>query len=273
MPLKSVSILGCGWLGLPLGRKLAASGYTVQGSTTTPSKISVLENSNIIPYHLTCKASVEGENVADFFKADALFVNIPFRRDLADPRIYLEQVRSIVPCAVEAKVKRVVFASSTVVYPALGQTAREEDGIIPADERVRVLLETERLLLDDRRFATTVLRFAGLYGPERPIGNFFKTGKIAKDADAPVNLIHLDDCIGIVEAVISKNVGNEIFNACGDGHPRRRELYTAAAKAAGLTPPVFETAAKAGFKIVDNTKLKTHLNYRFIHPDPLKDLA
>jgi nucleoside-diphosphate-sugar epimerase len=269
MRFQSVSVLGCGWLGLPLAKKLAASGYKVKGSTTTPAKISVLENSNIIPYHLTCDPSVEGENVADFFKADALFLNIPFRRDLKDPKYYAEQIRSVAQHAAAGGIRLVIFAGSTLVYPALNQTAREADVIAPADERAKVLLDVEQMLLSDRRFTTTVIRFAGLYGPDREIGNFFKTARVPKDGDAPVNLIHLDDCIGIVQAVLEKNAGGEVFNACGDDHPLRKDLYTKAAIAAGTKPLVFESAVAGRYKIIANTKVKERLGYRFKYPSPL----
>lgn len=32
--MPTVSILGCGWLGLPLAEQLLAEGYSVKGSTT-----------------------------------------------------------------------------------------------------------------------------------------------------------------------------------------------------------------------------------------------
>jgi nucleoside-diphosphate-sugar epimerase len=264
-----VSILGCGWLGLPLGQQLAAQGYTVKGSTTTPAKISVLENSNIIPYHLTCHPSVEGENVADFFKADALFVNVPFRRDLEDPQTYVAQQKSIAAQAAAGDVRLVIFASSTAVYPLNNRHAKESDGIISSDQRVRALLDAEQIFLSETGFKSTVIRFAGLYGPGREIGGFLKTGRVAaKDPNAPVNLIHLDDCIGIIQAVLKKPVAGEIFNACADGHPLRKDLYSHAAVAAGLKPPRFEYNKAPSFKIIDNEKVKTLLDYRFKYPSP-----
>jgi nucleoside-diphosphate-sugar epimerase len=268
MPFKSVSILGCGWLGLPLARALVASGYTVKGSTTTPAKISVLENSNIIPYHLTCAPSVEGENVADFFKADALFVNIPFRRDLPDPSVYVLQMKSVIENAVAAGVCFVIFASSTAVYPLLNQHAKEDDVIVPADARAEALLEAEQLFLNERRFKSTVIRFSGLYGPGREIGSFLKSGRVsAKDGNAPVNLIHLEDGIGIIAAVLKKPLPADIINACADGHPLRKDLYTHAAIAATFKPPDF--ADQGGrYKIIDNAKVKRLLDYRFIYPSP-----
>ncbi len=267
--LQTISILGCGWLGLPLAERLVRLEYAVKGSTTTPEKISVLKNSNIIPYQLTCGRSIEGDNVADFFKSDMLFVNIPFRRDLPDPFFYVEQLRPVVSHAVAGGVRFVVFASSTSVYPALNQKAREEDAIVAADARAQALLEAERLFLNEARFKATVIRFAGLYGPGREIGNFLKSGRVpSKDGNAPVNFIHLEDCVEIAAAVFEKRLGGEILNACADAHPLRKDLYLHVAIAMGIKPPVFEDGSGIPYKIVDNAKIKRLLDYRFIHPGP-----
>ena len=51
MNQKSISILGCGWLGLPLARQLIKLGYSVKGSTTSPEKIQILKGSQIDGYN------------------------------------------------------------------------------------------------------------------------------------------------------------------------------------------------------------------------------
>ena len=268
--IKTVSILGCGWLGLPIACKFLDLGYRVKGSTTSPHKLSELKSSNIIPYQLICNdGSIEGDYVADFFKADALVVNIPFKRDLKDPYFYVEQMKTIVPYVIAGGVRLVVFASSISVYPAHNQTAKEDDAIEPVDERARALLKAEQVFLNDPRLKATVIRFAGLYGPQREIASFLKTGRVSsKDGNVPVNLIHLDDCAGIVTAIIQKNIAGEIINACGDAHPLRKDLYTHAAVALQIKPPVFDENEKGLYKIVSNEKVKRLLGYRFIHPEP-----
>lgn len=48
-----VSILGCGWLGFPLAKKLIEIGFEVKGSTTTENKLAVLKSNKIAPYLLS----------------------------------------------------------------------------------------------------------------------------------------------------------------------------------------------------------------------------
>jgi hypothetical protein len=42
---------------------------------------------------------------------------------------------------------------------------------------------------------------------------------------APVNLIHRDDCIGIINAIIEQNVWAEVFNGCADTHPFKADIH------------------------------------------------
>ena len=56
--MKQISILGCGWLGLPLAKSLIANGFSVNGSTTSKEKISILEKSGVNPFMISLSAEV-----------------------------------------------------------------------------------------------------------------------------------------------------------------------------------------------------------------------
>ena len=47
-----ISILGCGWLGLPLGKYLLQKGHLIKGSTTDKDKMETLKASGIQPFLL-----------------------------------------------------------------------------------------------------------------------------------------------------------------------------------------------------------------------------
>lgn len=155
------------------------------------------------------------------------------------------------------------------MYPDTLTTASEEAVFTSDNPRSATLLRIEESLQSSQT-AATILRFAGLYGEDRKIGKFL-AGKESVDGQQPVNLVHLEDCIAVVTEIIRRDIKGEIFNVCSDCHPTRQELYTKAAIAAKLPPPVFKTEGTGG-KIVSNQKLKEMLNYRFKHPDPLKDI-
>ena len=273
MKFKSVSILGCGWLGLPLAQQLVRRGYLVRGSTTQQGKIPALQKSSIEPYLIECSAQLNGEQVENFLKSQVLIITIPFKRDLPDPSYYKHQIDSIIRCLNNSGVQLVIFTGSTAVYPQAIDVAEENQEIEPDNPRSAVLLAIEKILLSQPHFTSTVIRFAGLYGPGRPIGKFL-AGKIQlPNPHQPVNLIHLDDCVAILERVLERGVGGQILNACADSHPLRQKIYTRAAANMGLPPPTFVEAPTSFQRIVANTKLKKILEYEFTHPNPLEDIG
>jgi 3-hydroxyisobutyrate dehydrogenase-like beta-hydroxyacid dehydrogenase len=54
-----ISILGCGWLGFPLGKYLVEKGHFVKGSTTSESKIALLSKVGIEPFLLKFSPQIE----------------------------------------------------------------------------------------------------------------------------------------------------------------------------------------------------------------------
>ena len=109
-----------------------------------------------------------------------------------------------------------------------------------------------------------MIKYIGIDGCKS--GRFFRGGKMVKNPDANVNLIHRD-CINILDRIVASDLWGETFNACADSHPSKREFYTQAAKMAAAPLPDFEDSDDRSFKIIDNRKLKRVLGYEFLHPD------
>jgi nucleoside-diphosphate-sugar epimerase len=66
--MKTISILGCGWLGIPLAETLIQKGFSIKGSTTSANKLSVLQNKGIEPFAISLEADgVEGD-IQKFFR-------------------------------------------------------------------------------------------------------------------------------------------------------------------------------------------------------------
>ena len=267
---KIISILGCGWLGLPLAKHLVKRNYSVNGSTTTAEKCESLKASKITPYLLTAAPNLTGENIDDFFQSRVLFLNIPFRRALEDPNYYKQQIDSIIPHIEASSIDFVIFASSTSVYPASSKQTLEDEPMTPDNPRSKTLRLIEQALMDNTNFKTTIVRFAGMYGQTRKISQILAGRTGLAHGMSPVNLIHLDDCVAIVMELIERDIRNEILNACSDGHPTRKDIYTKAARHYGLVPPQFTDEPSSRLKIVNNEKIKEKLKYTFLHPDPLQ---
>jgi nucleoside-diphosphate-sugar epimerase len=137
-----------------------------------------------------------------------------------------------------------------------------------AEDHDSILWKIEQQFQSSNHFQTTILRFSGLIDKRRHPGRFFRNGRRVPQADAPVNLIHLDDCLGIIDAILQQQAWGETFNGCADTHPSKREFY--ARKLMGLPAPEFDTETEVKYKIISNQKIKTKLNYTFQHPDLMK---
>lgn len=268
--MNTISILGCGWLGLPLAEHLIESGYSVNGSTRTKEGLSTLAEKGINPYLLVLDPEIKGESLDAFFESQILVINFPpeRREDIAS---YHEiQALSLIDRIKASLIEKVVFVSSTSVYPDLNREVTEDETSMPTKPSGKALLKFESLLNSCSEFETTVLRFAGLIGYDRNPGRFLAGKKEVANGEAPVNLIHRDDCINIIQEIIEKDIWGETLNACSDIHPKRKDYYIDAANKMGLTPPVFIDTEKYSYKIINSGKLKSLLNYRFKYPDPTR---
>jgi nucleoside-diphosphate-sugar epimerase len=266
-----ISVLGCGWLGLPLAGRLVQQGYRVNGSTTTPEKRDVLQQQGIKPFLLNlADADLSQESLAEFLDADILVLNIPPKLRSDGGESYLQQLHVLLKALRQSPVSRVLFVSSTSVYLELNRVVTEEDTVFTDEQDPgNMLLQAERLFQDNEDWVCTVVRFGGLVGGSRQPGRFMAGKQNLPNGDAPVNLIHLDDCVNILLRVIEQEKWNQVYNACADEHPSRRDFYAAAASALGLVPPTFEDMEETHFKRISNQKLKQDLAYVFLHPDPM----
>ena len=104
---------------------------------------------------------------------------------------------------------------------------------------------------------------SGLVGGDRKAGRFFAGKRDVPEGNAPVNLVHLDDCIGVVEAQIQQAAWGKLYNVCADDHPRKADYYTAQAIAEGFDPPTFLPDETPRYKVVSNEKVRGELGYVF----------
>ncbi|MDZ7705665.1 MAG: SDR family oxidoreductase [Trueperaceae bacterium] len=271
-PTQTVSVLGCGWLGMALAERLVKVGYVVKGSSTTPSKLEVIEVTGARPYLVELSPSVpstlRGPDVGDFFDADTLIVSMTPPRGSDAAEVHRAQLAAVRQAAEDSVVNWVIFISSTSVYPNLNRTVVETDAGDPDKSAGVALLAAEAVLQQATVFDTTVLRLAGLYGYDRQPGRFLAGKQDMPGGNAPINLVHHDDVIAVVGQVLEQRHRSDVLNVCAPHHPARRDFYAAAAHKLGLTPPSFNDV-DTDYKIVSSDKLRAKLGYTFRHLDPL----
>lgn len=252
--IKTISILGSGWLGLPLAESFINKGFVVKASTRSAEKITQLSA-------LKAEAFiVDVDNISNsiqaFLNSSILIINITSKNIPGFKQLLAEIEKSAI--------EKVLFISSTSVYDNLNQTIDESMGL---ESEHKPLSQIEALFRASPKIETTILRFAGLIGYNRHPGRFFASGKVIKDPDGYVNLIHRDDCIAIITQLIEDDIWGEAFNCCADTHPKKRDYYPKAAKSIGMTTPKFANPGSTAFKIISNQKIKHRLNYHFLHAD------
>lgn len=257
-----ISILGCGWLGLPLGTSLVKKGYKVKGSTTKMSKLSEIRATDMTPFLINLEPEFKGEG--HFLDSDVLILTLPPRNTPTDVDFYKKQLQAVKNQAEKSAIEKVIFISSTAVYPNLNKEVVESDASYKCLSRSGIsLLEMEDIFRNSN-LETTIIRFGGLYGPERHPGRFLLGKSHLPGGSNPVNMIHLDDCIGVIDEILSKNLWGETYNACSPNHPDRKSFYSQASRELGLPSPVFEKD-EMPFKIVSSQKFLLHTEYSFLH--------
>lgn len=259
--LETISILGCGWLGLPLAEHLIKLGYRVKGTTSTESKLSTLRQKGIDPYYALLDPEMTISNEA-FFDTDILIINIPPATFRKGADFHPKQITSLIENLKGHHIKKIFYVSSTSVYPEINAEVYEDMPLTIENDRQKALLLSERILTS-ANLKPTIFRCGGLMGYDRQPSIFLNKStrsKRKKSLDTPVNYIHRDDVIEIISRLIKKECAGETFNLVAPEHPARKNFIENVKE---------ESHSSTSFKIVSSKKIVQFLNYSFKYPDPL----
>jgi nucleoside-diphosphate-sugar epimerase len=275
-----VLIVGCGYVGLPLGAELAQQGHEVYGVRRSAARADELTAAGIRPL------------VADVTQPDTLRqLPAPFdwvvncvsssKGSVEDYRaVYLAGTRRLIDWLAATPPRKFVYTSSTSVYGQTdGSAVKETHPTEPPTETGRVLVETEQVWLAaarERGFPAVVLRVAGIYGPDR--GHYFKQflnneARLEGRGERLLNMIHRDDVVGAILAALKSGRPGEVYNAVDDEPVAQIHLFRWLSETLGKNMPPQATEAEAterkrGFtsKKVSNRRLKMELGYQFKYP-------
>ena len=255
-------------MGLPLAKALLKNGFSVKGSTTSVDKLLVLKNLGIQEFQIELsETKSQGEVDAFLENSKILIIDIPPKLRGISKENFVSKIKNLIPFIEKSAVENVLFISSTSVYGEDNLAVTEETKLNPDTESGKQLVQTECLLQNNPKFKTTILRFGGLIGDDRHPIHFLAGKTNLENPNAPINLIHQDDCIGIILEILRQNSWNETFNAVTPYHPSRKEYYTQKAKDLNLVPPTFNYENPILGKTILNTKVETILGYTFTKPN------
>ncbi|SDE67732.1 Nucleoside-diphosphate-sugar epimerase [Dyadobacter soli] len=272
---KRISILGCGWLGFPLAKRLLGSGITsqVKGSTTSEAKLDQFAAAGIdgVLLPLNPETGLDKGILDAFFDADIIVISIPPRTSQNVAGNYSTQMQMVAGAIRRSAAKEVIFISSTGVYRDLSQTAVEPDVQLPEHSAQPEMVAAENAIAALRPEKTvTILRLSGLLGYNRIPGKYVQGQKDMTTGDIPVNYIHRDDAAGIIKAIMEQGIQNETFNITAPFHPTRSEVYVDSCAQFGWEAPTFKMPDQhPPFKLISGDKFSKTYQYEFKYPDPL----
>jgi len=248
---KNIGIIGYGWLGSRMGEKWRAKNelYT---TTTSAGKLSSLQEQGLNPTLVDFNVSpADSEN--SLWEAvsglDVLIVTAPVstRRDKVEQHIR-NRIRHLA-AFIGPFTGQMFFMDSTSVYPDAQQEFYEDD--LPVEE---VLSEK---LLKALYPQINILRLGGLMGDDRQLSKYN-----VSNLDAPVNHVHFQDVISIIEKMMEKGLAGKLYNIVAPEHPSKSKVIDAQKKSS--TANVQQT----GGRIISSEKLQKELGYTFHYPDP-----
>jgi nucleoside-diphosphate-sugar epimerase len=273
-------IVGCGYVGLPLGAELAKQGHEVFGLRRSAGAETELRAAGIKPL------------LGDITKPDQL-ARLPASYDwvvncvsatgggVEDYReVYLRGMKNLIAWLDSSPLKKFVYTSSTSVYGQNdGSLVTETSPIDPSAETGKVLVETEKALFEAarrRRFPAVILRLAGIYGPGR--GYWFKQylkneARIEGAGERILNMIHRDDVVGAIIAALQHGHPGQVYNAADNEPVTQLSFFQWLSERLGkdLPPSIPHDPAalrRRGVtnKQVSNRRLKLELGYQFKYP-------
>ncbi|WP_445383319.1 SDR family NAD(P)-dependent oxidoreductase [Robiginitalea sp. IMCC43444] len=251
---KTIGVMGCGWLGLPLAERLLEKGFMVKGSTTSEDKLQILGEAGIQPFFLKAETSgIEGDLTGFLNGLYCLILNIPPGLRTGPSGSYLSKLSYLIKAFKHAGLPRLIYVSSTAVYGNTQGLITEKVPAIPEDAKGRELLEAEKLLLSLQGTHTQVLRLGGLIGQERHPAYQLSGKKIRSGGNDAINLIHRSDAILAILSLMEQPFEASIFNAVSPEHPRKRDYYATEAIKRGLKPPLYQdTPGPVSGKIINS---------------------
>jgi nucleoside-diphosphate-sugar epimerase len=256
-----VLVIGCGYLGRRVATAWKNRGRVVHAFTRGRADELTAAGFVVVPGDVTNPSSLKT-------LPPAQTVLYAVGRDRSAPNtmqeVFVDGLANVLD-ALPLPEKFLYVSSSSVYGQTTGEWVTEESPTEPAEESGRVVLEAERLL-GGRLPTAVILRFAGIYGPDRLLREkAIRVGEpLIGDADKWLNLIHVDDGVRAVLAAEERAEPGQTLNV-SDGSPvTRRDYYSELARVLGAPPARFDPGPNARgetHRRVSNAKARGRLGF------------
>ena len=232
-------VVGCGYLGRRVADLWTAAGRRVVALTRT--RADSLREAGIEPLlgDVTDPASLNNLPAASTVLY-AVGLDRSSGKSMAE--VYVQGLKNVLdnlpPC------DRFIYISSTSVYGQTdGSVVDESSPTEPLEDSGRIVLEAERVLRAKLPTAI-ILRFAGIYGPDRLLRKqaLLKGEPLIGDAEKWLNLIEVRDGARAILAAEQRAPLGETLIIADDTPVHRRDFYTLLAKLLNAPEARFDDA-------------------------------
>lgn len=278
-----VGILGCGYVGIELGRQLADRGHEPIGVRRSPAGVEQIEEAG---FEARRADVTDREALATIPDVDAIvFAASSGGRGAETAReVYVDGLQTVIDAFGEREnsPERLLYTSSTGVHGDHdGAWVDEETPVEPTTDKTAVLAEAERIALEDapeHGIDGTVARYAGLYGPDRYRLERYLEGPVT---EGYLNMVHRDDAAGAVRYLLEEALARgEVVQVVDDEPTSKWTFADWLADECGVERPPKQTkderlaaddVSEAGRRRIltskrcSNEKLRA-LGYEFVYP-------
>jgi len=262
-----IGILGCGWLGTALAKKLISNQFTVKGTTTKLDKINFLENLGIKAFQIEFKPNIIKGDFDFFLKnLDILIISLPPR--LGETKFSTLEPLQKLFCQYDfSHLKKLLYTSSTSVF-ANGINKFYNENTLPNNKtpRAKTLIDLENLILNQNKVIkeVAILRLGGLFDENGRHPIYYLSGKHnLPNPKAPVNLIEKRDAVNLLYALVNQKISKTIFHGVNPKHPLREKYYVQKAKSLNLDLPEFDKANTSQGKTIHSKITEETLQFKF----------
>jgi len=251
-----ILIIGSGWLGAPLASHLDKQGYDVKATTRQPT---------IAPQRLQLNTDDQLDAVAKMadFNPHWLIIAIPPSKN-SD---YLQALMILSKAASATNVSRLVFIGSSSIWGNSTGLVNETTASDPVSNSAKAMAAFEAHLKQQSTFEATTLRLCGLFNQQRHPGRFLAGREDVPNPNAVVNMIHQQDCIGLITNILQQSSWQSVYIGCAPSHPTRAQFYTHGARLLNLMPPQFKGNEGHDSKKIDAKQSANALDYRYRYSD------
>ena len=228
-----------------------------------------LQKQNITAFPFSLQAPISQQLASALFAQRTLVLNIPSGRKQLVAGQFSDSMIQLIDRAFASGLEGLVFISTSSVY-GHGDGVVNEMTLPAPNTQSGIEHAAIEQHIRSHYTTATILRLSGLMGAERHPVTYLSGRQSINNGEQRVNLIHLDDVISAITAILEKQLWGQVLHLSCQDHPRRDEYYMTAADAYKLPRPAFSDApSQPSGKVIDCTetlkKLDMHLRYESVY--------